>query len=318
MERLIIEQLDQHGKNVKRRYIFEKGQATVGRSFSNDMILGDPFVSPRHLAIAARDGKIFVKDLASENGADIGKGEILKDQTVKFASGDEICIGGTKLKLYLGSHPVGPARHLDKLLTIGKIFDRWPVAIGLSLMALSVTVWASYMEMPSGKFWEEEFYGVVIGYFSTAFFYTLLAGYIIYLKINKAYFRRHLAISNIGTLVSAFYVFINPAIFFWIFHEGLLTFLNRAIFFGIILAMLWASIKLTKEFVNKRDFAGVLMITLTLTLLTAWSQKEIQQEFSEKPSFPAIMAPYLKPISEPAPINDFLKEAGEELFRPRK
>jgi len=82
--------------------------------------------------------------------------------------------------------------------------------------------------------------------------------------------------------------------------------------------MLWASIKLTKEFVNKRDFAGVLMITLTLTLLTAWSQKEIQQEFSEKPSFPAIMAPYLKPISEPAPINDFLKEAGEELFRPRK
>lgn len=318
MERLIIEQLDQHGKNVKRRCIFENGRATVGRSFSNDMILGDPFVSPRHLFITIHDGKIFVKDLASENGADIGKGEILKDQTVNVASGDPICIGGTKLKLYLGSHPVGPARHLDKLLTIGKNFDRWPMAIGLSLMALGVTVWAAYMEMPSGKFWDEEFYGVAIGYFSSAFFYTLLAGYIIYLKINKAYFRRHLAISNIGTLVSVFYEFFNPVIFFWIFHEGLLAFLNRAIYFVIILAMLWASIKLTKEFVNKRDFAGVLTISLTLTLLAAWSQKEIQQEFSAKPSYPAIMAPYLKPISEPEPINDFLKEAGAELFQPKK
>ena len=61
MDRLIIELLPPHGHGVEKRYVFEEGMATIGRSYSNDIILDDPFVSPKHLSVSRNGTGIYVR-----------------------------------------------------------------------------------------------------------------------------------------------------------------------------------------------------------------------------------------------------------------
>ena len=125
MGRLIIELLASHGKSVERRYIFEKGHAAIGRSYKNDVILDDPFLSPEHLFISASGGSVQVTDLKSENGTKINGRAAIKDQTEKAASGDQITIGRTKLKIILPGQPVAPALSVDRFTTFLQSLGRW-------------------------------------------------------------------------------------------------------------------------------------------------------------------------------------------------
>ena len=78
MGRLIIELLHPHDQNVESRYVFDEGKASIGRSYANDIILDDPFVSPKHLTVSHNGAGLFVTDLTSENGTRINGSGVLK------------------------------------------------------------------------------------------------------------------------------------------------------------------------------------------------------------------------------------------------
>jgi len=64
----IIEILDRFGK-VKQRHRIDKYPFTIGRSYNNDIIIDDPYISPAHLEIDSNVNYLFtVKDSNSENG----------------------------------------------------------------------------------------------------------------------------------------------------------------------------------------------------------------------------------------------------------
>jgi len=64
----IIEILDRFGK-VRQRSRVDKYPFTIGRSYHNDIIIDDPYISPVHLSIDNNENDIiFVKDNKSENG----------------------------------------------------------------------------------------------------------------------------------------------------------------------------------------------------------------------------------------------------------
>ena len=66
---IIIEVLDKSGE-VKERSRHEHFPVRIGRSYQNEIILDDDYISPNHLSIEV-DGEGFlqVRDLNSENGA---------------------------------------------------------------------------------------------------------------------------------------------------------------------------------------------------------------------------------------------------------
>jgi len=65
---LIVEQLDQRG-TVRSRVRLDAFPATIGRAYSNDVILDDPYVCPRHVRIAPDEqGSLVAEDLQSVNG----------------------------------------------------------------------------------------------------------------------------------------------------------------------------------------------------------------------------------------------------------
>ncbi len=315
MDRLIIELLPAHGHGVERRYVFDKGSATIGRSYANDIILDDPFVSPTHLSVSRNGTGLYVKDLASENGTQINGETTLRDQGARIASGEEICIGKTKLKFVLPEHPVEPARRLGSLVVLRQFLDRSSVAIGLSLLAAALTAWLVYVAGPGEKFWDSETLSAIVGYLAIAGFYAGIVGLICYVKLHRAYFKRHLAVFNIGMLVSFVYSSGEPFLMFWISSGGILAVAKYFPTLVFMTAMFWASARLTKDLVKWADLAKLTSIALLFILLSAWGSQDFRFEFSGNPSYPANLAPYLEPMSEPEPFTDFLEKSGPKLYK---
>ena len=304
-----------HGHGVERRYVLEKGRATIGRSYSNDIILDDPFVSPKHLSISRNGAGIHVEDLASENGTRINDERTLQDQGTRIVSGDEICIGKTRMKLVLPDHPVQPARRMDAFLSLRQFLDRRSVAFAFTLIVLAITVWASYVEEPTEKFWKTDSFGIVLVFLMGVALYAGFIGWISYLKLRKTYFMRHLAVCNVFSLIWLFYEICDPFLFFWVSHFGTWVFFKYSIQFGLLLAMFWSSLKLVSSFVKWSDTMKLAAVSLVFVLLTAWGEKDFRLEFSGDPKYPSHLVPYLEPLSEPEPFGKFLENSGPKLYK---
>ena len=73
----------------------------LGRAPSNTVIVEDPFASNEHALLAYREDRWWLEDLGSRNGT-LLNGERLRAPAI-VATGDEIGIGGVRLRIELGA-----------------------------------------------------------------------------------------------------------------------------------------------------------------------------------------------------------------------
>jgi hypothetical protein len=103
-----LEVLDGRGR-VTQRYAVDAFPVTIGRAYTNRIILDDPFVSPEHLAVVADEsGQIRADDLNSLNGLRVLPGG-RHARTLPLVSGVPFQIGRTILRYCDVSAPVAPA-----------------------------------------------------------------------------------------------------------------------------------------------------------------------------------------------------------------
>lgn len=106
----MVEVLDRRGR-VRERVRLSRFPAFVGRAYTNDVVLEDRFVSPRHCAIGETEsGEILLQDLDSLNGVKMLNAPSSGSFTLR--SGDRFRIGETILRVVDSSHPVAPAEAL--------------------------------------------------------------------------------------------------------------------------------------------------------------------------------------------------------------
>jgi hypothetical protein len=106
---IVVEVLDRRGR-VRERVRLSQLPAFVGRAYTNDVVLEDRFVSPRHCAIRETEsGEMVLEDLESLNGV-----KVLTDAhgSLALRSGDRFRVGETILRLVDAAHPVAPAEPL--------------------------------------------------------------------------------------------------------------------------------------------------------------------------------------------------------------
>lgn len=102
-----IEILDPKGA-VSERIPVESFPLRIGRAYTNEVIVGDPYVCPMHLEIAPDEhGRLIARDLDSVNGlrADIGEKPVA---TLEVQSGTHFRIGHTQLRYCSVDHPPAP------------------------------------------------------------------------------------------------------------------------------------------------------------------------------------------------------------------
>lgn len=146
MAKIIVELTRYRGH--KEQYVFASQRLTIGRGYDNDIIIPDPYVSASHAVLSRGEGNTWqIEDAGSENGIFIGQGA-KRCPKADIASGDEIVIGKTTLRVFYPSHPVEPAKRLippDKIFRkTGRQANGW---ILLSLTFFSYAL-LTYLESP--------------------------------------------------------------------------------------------------------------------------------------------------------------------------
>jgi hypothetical protein len=107
---IVVEVLDRRGR-VRERVRLSRFPAYVGRAYTNDVVLEDRFVSPRHCAIRESESEeIRVDDLESLNGVKLL--DAPSSGSFSLRSGDRFRIGETILRVVDAAHPVAPAEAL--------------------------------------------------------------------------------------------------------------------------------------------------------------------------------------------------------------
>jgi len=116
MAKLIIEIV--HPLRFLREYrTFDAPQIRIGRGYDNDLVLGDPHVSPAHLIVRSRSSTSgeeqgwIVEDIGRENGMYLRKLAKVVEQA-RLDPGDEIVIGHTRLRFLSPEHPVAATKLL--------------------------------------------------------------------------------------------------------------------------------------------------------------------------------------------------------------
>jgi hypothetical protein len=109
MERVIqLEICDRRGR-LAQRVRLDRFPVTIGRAYSNDIVLDDRYVSPEHLTLREDGaGGYVVEDRASLNGLRIA-GASERVPSLHFAREAELRIGRTVLRLRDADSPVPPA-----------------------------------------------------------------------------------------------------------------------------------------------------------------------------------------------------------------
>lgn len=94
----------------------EDRELYVGRAYSNDIVLTDPYVAPQQLRIYrlgvdANEVGWYINVLDVTNPV-LVNGEPLEAPTATVQPGDTITVGRTQMRLYSDEHPVEPTRKL--------------------------------------------------------------------------------------------------------------------------------------------------------------------------------------------------------------
>jgi hypothetical protein len=136
-----LEVLDPKGR-VSQRFPVQSLPLTLGRAYTNHVILDDPFVCPEHLTIGYdENGRLQARDVGTVNGLR----EIVGGQPVPsllLASGTEFQIGHTHLRYCDTAHAVAPAE-IDRAGMI-KWFTSPAVALVSGFVLLAVILVNSF------------------------------------------------------------------------------------------------------------------------------------------------------------------------------
>lgn len=140
---MFVEVLGRRGDVVQRVKIAQL-PATIGRAWSNDVILQDPHVDALHARLVADEtGALAIEDAGSLNGL-YADGTATRVSRLPLAGLATLRVGRTTLRIVTADHPV-PAALPDILPTgrLARLFDSTRAmagvaALGLLLTALSV------------------------------------------------------------------------------------------------------------------------------------------------------------------------------------
>ena len=128
-----IEILDAKRQVIERHGV-EAWPLNIGRAYTNQIILNDPYVCPAHLTIAPDpQGRLIARDLDSINGLHDGSARVA---TLELQSGTQFRVGHTLLRYCSVDHPLAPTA-IDRNEKAARLASPYAsVAVGLAVLIM--------------------------------------------------------------------------------------------------------------------------------------------------------------------------------------
>jgi hypothetical protein len=193
-----IEVLDAKSR-VAQRFAVEALPITIGRAYSNGIILDDPYVSPTHLRIGLDDsGRLHAEDLESVNGLRAPPGG-KRVASLPLESGKPFQIGHTTLRYCELGEPVAPAA-----VDLGERAPPWPPRVigPASLLVLLVALLLEYYFESYERFNLARSFSESLTTLSIVFTWAGLWSLLSRIVVSRFYYAEHFALACAAIMVS--------------------------------------------------------------------------------------------------------------------
>jgi hypothetical protein len=304
----IVEILDARG-HVRSRVRIAAFPASIGRGFDNDVIIDDPYVSPRHLRLVEDEaGVLWVEDAGSKNGTRRA-GRAAPEPRFAIVSGGSVVLGRTTVRIFDAEHSVPDAApdHRDHK-SLAEVFGHSrTIAIAAGAFALAFVV-RGYLDSSSRDV-AENVVTMLLGVLLLTAVWAGIWALIGRMTHVSARFRAHFAWACVGAVVLTSASVLLGWIEFAIPSSDAL-----ATLFDILLASLFAvylagHVTMASSLVPRQALRrtaiglGVASVVAALVTLTA------REQFSATPDYSAALAPVPSALLQKEGIDDFAAEA---------
>ncbi len=289
MAPLFVEILDRR-RQVAERVRIDDLPATVGRSYSGDVIVDDPFVCPQHLLLERRpDGGVVIRDTSDVNGlVDTRTGRRVESLDIE----DEavVQVGGTLLRVRSRGFGIEPARPYPGAAKVAaKGVPDWALTTAMLLGSLVFLSWREFLGSTQ-EFSVAEQMESVVGWSVALGLWTGLWSFAGSALVHQPCFGRHLRIASIG--IVALHIW-DTALSYGTFFLALDTWpelLAASGYAAISAAILYHHLALVSRHARRR----LIIVGCTATLIVAgtlFSHLASRNDFVGYPEYAAVLKP---------------------------
>lgn len=292
MAKVIIEIYDEHGHRQDYRMI-DSQIVTIGRAYSNDVIVYDPFVSAEHVRINLADEGWIVEDRFSENGTRVNQHN-LKGQSASIQSGDKIIIGQSHIRIFSAYHAIDPTLILERGNRLTQNLNKkWYAFLMMTLMLAYYSV-MTYL----GTFKNQPLEKVVAGPVG------LTLGIVVWVAIwsfvariikHKSYFIAQLGLTFTLLLCATIVVDIADIVIYSTNCQVLDMALSAVIWCVSFAILLRGHFEIATFISRKKQLFIASIISIGLFSFLTLSFFAVREEFEPQPSFyKALKAPFFR------------------------
>ena len=310
-KRLVLEITSHSGDGAITHRSIEAFPATLGRGYHNDIIIGDPHISPQHVRIEFDGNDFVIHDLASENGLTLND-KHHKGASAHLKSGDTVRVGLTDIRIFDPAHPVPATRRLARANPF-LLFLARPVVVWLSLFAgAGAAIGWKYLDSWTPEV-GETLTGTGISVAITVLIWSALWGVAGRLIRHKSRFRSHVALAGMFVVAVCAMAILDDYLSF-LSNEGLVaTIISFALNAGLVIALLYGALTLATDMTAKRRRAWCGFFALGMMLAAFGLTQVSEGKFDAVPSYSAELEPYFTDLVSAESLDGFMKQ-NEKLF----
>ena len=311
---MFLEVLDRKD-NVRERVAVSSLPLTIGRAYTNHVILDDPYVSPVHVQLVRDEKGLWLEDIDSTNGLVIHPGDATTRRGA-VTSGACFRLGNTLIRFRAPGHPVPPAlaqwafvRRFDRLLGTGRF------QVALLVVCLLDILLHRYFTTYRKVEWSQVVADEISGLIAFALVYLGFWSLIAVMFTGQSRFRRNVAVLGIVVSITTACKLVTRYVDFALDLDVSGDWIALTQGFSIIALALYAHIRTCTDARPARCFTVATLISALCAVGVGMKEFKERTEFSPVARFSETLLPPACRISRPTDLDGFL--AGAKTARER-
>ena len=313
---LIIEELNR-AQHVQARYRMDGQRFTLGRSYSNDIILEDVHADAEHAEIfRGDDGCYYLRDLDTVNGTQLLGNR--RDKAIKagdirermILSGDEVQFGMTHFRLTDSETAMAPAVPLHSMENLFERLSHPALGIGLLLAVIGAFLLISYFGSAQKFQWNIAL-NLVAGSAVGLLGYAAAWAFIGRVVRHETQFFTHLTIAALAALVYLGWERISNLLDFNFSMGSAIPLLNLAVLMVLLPAMLWCACYLATNMAPRWRWAVALLVPIGFLGLELADQVGNIRDFNESPQISTTLKHDNWLWRKPVAMEQFIQESPQ-------
>lgn len=302
---IIIEVLNKQHRVIER-HKFHHAVISLGRAFSNDVILSDPHICPQHAQLRqTADGTWQLHDLSSLNGSFLQQAQPLQ-QPANVQSGQTCWLGEQLIRIYDEQQPVAPTIPFNVWEQRLLKFGQWPLLLLLVCCIVLEHLRHTWLLAPNQQQgeWTRQLLNLPMLLIAFCLWPSLLA---LWAKLNQheARLLPQIGLTFAGILAIALwqlvmgiarFSFDGSDLVLWLEEGGQALLLTLLLLANFILASQWSRWKQT-------------LLATAIAVLISAQNMGVAQFFDEtrllQPQFDASLQPSQLYLNQPASLEEF-------------